>query len=238
MGIWVRYLNDQGEVCEIDDGRSGDLGGLLRNYHDCNCPCATCAERETIMDTEQIVIGPRDTLRFTHGSATGAELAEYAERQEAERVARRFVADGLGSYEEGYRRYLELHPGARARLAGVAQSPEDLLRRQGADKGYTVIDEGGTAYHVSGAPPKAEEQPDPDEGDVVTIVERGVGRYIVHGAIAAHAKPALSKPKGPEAARKELWRIANQLAHLSPFDAALKAILENPELLDTIVKDQ
>lgn len=188
---------------------------------------------------ENVLIGPKDTLRFTHGEASGAELSLLAERQEAHRVASRFVEDGLGTYAQGLAKYLQLHPGARARLAGIAQSPEDLLRRQGADKGYTVIDEGGTKYHISGAPPQAEEQPDPDEGDVVTIVDRGIARYVVHGAIAAQdyqKKPALDNAMEAEGARKELWRRANQLAHLSPFDAAVMAIAEHPELLEIILK--
>lgn len=231
MGIFAEYTDERGRRCRIYDG-AGGLPELERNYRE----CGESADEEQVM--ENLMLGPKDVLRFSHGSATGAELSVYAERMEMDRVVGLFVDGGQGTYEEGRERYLRAHPGARARLAGVAQSPEDLLKKQGADKGYTVIDEGGTKYHISGGPPKVEDQPDPEDADQVTVVPRGGVRYVVHGPVAAHAKPDTEKAKTAEAARKELWRIANKLAHLSPADAMLKAVMENPGLLATIMEGE
>jgi len=231
MGIFAEFTDEHGRRCRVYDG-AGGLAEVQRNYEE----CGLSADEEQGM--EDVMIGPRDTLRFSHGQATGAELVKFAERAEAVRVATRFVDDGLGTFQQGLEKYLRLHPGARARLAGVGQSVEDLLKKRGATRGYTVVDETGTRYHVSGAPPKAEEQ-DEDESDLVTVVPRGPVNYVIHGRVAAHAKPGSNnKSQEAEEARKKLWRRANELSKMSPSDAMLQAVLEHPELLEILVKER
>lgn len=227
----IEFVNAEGKLCRFQ-WPPRDLSDLEEMHRG----CGVSADGEPEM--ENLLIGPKDTLRFSHGAATGIELGQYAARKQIEVL----VAQEM-----------ERHPGmteaeadARTRLVnrdlyrqslGVGRSLDDMLRRQGGENGYTVVDESGTKYHVSGATPKAEDQPDPDEADVVTVVERGVGRYIVHGAIAAqgYQKPA-DKPPSAEEARKALWRRANELSKMSPSDAMLQAILEHPELLEIIQK--
>jgi len=225
-------------VCTAYTGSGG--GGktpfeeIEANY-DGPCECAECAGKEIVM--EPIVMGPKDTLRLLRGESSGQDLVVYAERQEAHRIATRYKDDGLGSYAEGYQKYLDRHPGARARLARTAQGIEDLLKKQGTGKGYSFETEGGMTVHVSGDPPEPEEQPDPDDdGDVVTIVERGGVRY---GRVAAQdyqKKPGLAGAKTADQAKKELWRRAQELSKMSPADGMLMAVLENPQLVEILQK--
>lgn len=99
MGIWARYLDDEGRICEIDDGRSGDLGGLLRNYHSCSCDCALCAERENAMS----------------GRPTRTVDEEIHERTLAYQKA-----NAVADYRTAMQKVLDADPALKAAYAGAS----------------------------------------------------------------------------------------------------------------------
>lgn len=144
MGIFAEFTDKHGRRCVVHDGRGG-LGEVLANYEACGAE----SPDEELRTMEPITIQHDDILTFADGrEGTGADLALYAARQEADRAARRYEQDGLGTYAEGYHRYLAAHPQLRARLARVPMSVEDALRRQ-PGQAYAVSD-GVATVHVSG----------------------------------------------------------------------------------------
>lgn len=235
MGIFG-YVDDEGR-CPVFDGRGGTRE-ILANYSECpDGPPGGAMETRTMTPAEAVEQRIR-AYREQHRAATYREAYEAVLADPVLRAA---------------------YTGAPAPLAASAPAgadgdPADDRTRAGAflDRFATKhLDRFRGDYAAAF---RAAMQANPGEaraylgiGVSLDDVRRRLGPSaayaVTHGTttyqISAgyQALPADKAPSGEEA-RKKLWRRANELGHLSPFDAALMAILESPELLEILQKDQ
>lgn len=260
MGI-RHFVNAEGKGCELDDGRDGDLGGLLRNYHDCDCQCATCAERESTMTTmtaAELVTERMKAYRAAHPQATDAEAYREVLRDPVLKAAYAKVdapvaplgpvsgtdvvraGDLIQDARDGYRReYAGAQLGQKAAGDFLLRFKKDHLARTGCseEEAWAVtfqLNPGETrAYLRLPGPSVADALRKIGAGTVV--VEHGTASFVIHDY---KVKPGLAGPKTAEEARDELRRLVRERMKQGPADAMLDVITTEAgrALLDLVLQ--